>query len=72
MSCIRLLFWVSLFVDSGVFGRYEGEVDSDHRLYLRVLYINWVAVKELELSCHNGYIYIHIVSNRISQYNRLS
>ena len=28
--------------------------------------INWVAVKELKLSYHNGYIYIYIVNNRVS------
>ena len=26
----------------------------------------WVAVKELELGYHNGYIYIYIVNKRIS------
>ena len=26
----------------------------------------WVAVKELKLSYHNGYIYIYIVNNRVS------
>ena len=28
--------------------------------------LNWVAVKELKLSYHTGYIYIYIVNSRVS------
>ena len=28
--------------------------------------LNWVAVKELKLSYHNGYIHIYRVNNRVS------
>ena len=56
-ACEVLLSWDAAMLADRTFRKQDSK-KSGHNF--------WVAVKELKLSYHNGYIYIYIANNRVS------